>query len=472
MLLATVLSHLALAREPAAVGLLRFDAQSPPVAVGTRAGRPVYRFAPGVELPVRAGVVFTVVAGAAPPPGSIPLGGPSWLLPTADPVGTAITLALTPGLAHVFPDVLLPQAPTAVSFDDPSYGGQWYLEELEMEQLYAVSMGSADTRVAVIDSAIDIGHVDLADAVLEPYDAWADDDDPSPNPGEYCHDGSDDICDEHGTAVSGVILARANNAAGIVGLCPTCTLVPIKLLGETDGAGTSLSSDVRAFEHAIAMDVSVINNSWGFTESIPVPDTLAEVIHRAATEPRGGLGALVVFAAGNDDRVIKNNEMQALEDVLCVSASDSYGYPTNYTNTGEAVDVAAPSATVTIAPGDEVITTFGGTSAAAPVVSGLAAWAASQDPTLSAADLMDLLVTTAVPSPYMPADDSGRNDTFGWGGVSAVGILDALYPTDDPLPDDDEEAIGGCGCATPGPSALGLGLSPLLLLVLARRRAC
>ncbi|MFN7144172.1 MAG: S8 family peptidase, partial [Myxococcota bacterium] len=337
----------------AVAGPLRFDPERPPVVVGTRGNRPVYRFAPGLDLPVREAVVFTLAPDAAPPAGAVPLGGPSWMLPAADPIGAAVALARAPGVAHVFPDVILPQAPTAEdapAFDDPSFGGQWYLEELEMERLYAVSLGAAETRVAVIDSGIDIAHPDLADAVVDPYDAWADDPDPSPDAGEYCPGGEADLCDEHGTAVSGVVLARADNGVGIVGMCPTCTLVPIKLLGERDGSGTALSADIRAFEHAIAADVAVINNSWGFTTSIPVPDTLAEVIRRAATEPRDGLGALVVFAAGNDDRIIDDDELQAMEEVLCVSATDSYGYPTNYTNTGDAVDVAAPSATVSIAP--------------------------------------------------------------------------------------------------------------------------
>ncbi|MES2643132.1 MAG: S8 family serine peptidase [Myxococcota bacterium] len=459
----------------AAPARLRFDPDAPPVLVRVSAGYPVYRFPgthgrPGVELPSRAAVVVTVADGVAPPEGAEWLGGPSWLVSARDPIATATMLAATPGFTHVFPDVLLPQGPSGsseeLSFDDPSYGGQWYLEKLEMERLFAVSMGGADTWVAVIDSGIDIDHADLVDAVQAPYDAWSDDDDPRPEPGEYCSSGGTTICDEHGTSVSGVVAARANNAAGIVGMCASCTLVPIKLLGE--GSGTPLSADVRAFEHAIAMDVAVINNSWGFTESFPVPEALAAVIHRAATEPRGGLGALVVFAAGNDDRVIDSGELQDLEDVLCVSASDSYGYPTNYTNTGPAVDLAAPSATVTIVPGNGVTTTFGGTSAAAPVASGLAAWAVAQDPTLSAADLMDLLVTTAVPSPFMPVDESGRNDTYGWGGLSAVGMLEALYPADDPLPVEEEEPAA-CGCASTSTPPLWWGLAPLLLLV--RRRS-
>ena len=49
----------------------------------------------------------------------------------------------------------------------------------------------------------------------------------------------------------------------------------------------------------------MINNSWGYAESLPVSETLKEVIQRASTEPRDGKGAVVVFAAGNDNREIE-----------------------------------------------------------------------------------------------------------------------------------------------------------------------
>ncbi len=406
-------------------GLSLRDAHPVRVREGGPGAPPVYRFS-HTELAVLPGVVLTIAPGAAPPSGARHVGGPSFLLPAPDgdaAVQMALRLQDQAGVLRAWPDVILPLRP---AFDDPSYGGQWYLDDLEMEALYAVSMGDPGTRVAVIDSGIDISHADLVDAYDAPYDAWSDDDDPSPDPGEYCHSAgqTDTICDQHGTAVSGVVLARADNGAGIVGMCPTCTLIPIKLLGE--GAGNTLSADIAAFEHAIAQDVAVINNSWGFTAVIQVPDALAEVIARAATEPRGGLGALVVFAAGNDDRELEPQELTALDDVFCVSATDSYGYPTNYTNSGDAVDVAAPSATVSIAPGDETLINFGGTSAAAPVVSGLAAWAVSVDPTLSAVELADLLITTAVPSPLVTHDEDGHHPEYGYGELSAIGVLDAL----------------------------------------------
>ncbi len=401
-----------------------------------------YRFAEATELTVLPAVVVTLRAGAVAPPGAVPLGGRSWRIPTSSPESAlllAFQLKADEGVASVWPDVILPIR--TLQFDDPSYGGQWYLEELDMESLFSVTLGDPTVRVAVIDSGIDLAHEDLVEAYEQPYDAWSDDDDPSPNPGEYCSQGTA-ICDEHGTAVSGIVAARSNNGVGIVGMCSECTLIPLKLLGEGDG--NTLSADVAAFEHAIAADVAVINNSWGFIDPIAVPEPLAEVIHRAATEPRDGKGALVVFAAGNDDREIEDDELQALDDVLCVSATDSYGQPTAYTNFGDSVDVAAPSATVTIAPNQSIITNFGGTSAAAPVVSGLAAWAMSVDPDLTAQELADLLIETAVPSPLVVADEQGHHPLYGYGEIDALALKERL------IAPAEEEEPQGCACANAG----------------------
>ncbi|MEL6349499.1 MAG: S8 family serine peptidase [Myxococcota bacterium] len=411
-------------------------------------------------LRVLPAVVLTLAPDTVPPVGAQHLGGVSYRLPMASPeaaIEAALLWAGRDGVDTAWPDVILPRVRAAVSFDDPHYPGQWYLEELDAQVMFDRSLGDPAIRVAVIDSGIDINHPDLVDAVDDPYDAWSDDDDPSPNPGEYCFDG-DGICDDHGTAVAGVVAARANNSEGIVGLCPACTLIPIKLLG--DGDDGRLSADIAAFEHAIAADAAVINNSWGFVESIPVPQPLADVIDRAATEPRGGLGAVVIFAAGNDNREIADNELQALTSVLCVSATDRYGQPTAYTNQGDSVDVSAPSATVTIAPGQDVLTTFGGTSAAAPVVSGMAAWALSVRPELSAEDLRQVLIDAAQPSPIVTHDEDGHHPIYGYGEISGQALVDALFtdaPADEPA---DEPAAGGCHIAAAAPaSSMILALS-------------
>lgn len=447
---------------------LRVDPAAPPL----HAGRERYVFGEAV-LEVLPAVVLHLSGGAAAPTGARALGGRSWLLPVPDAdaaVATALRLDALPGVT-AFPDVLAPRGRAGVEFDDPSHGGQWYLETLEMDLLYERSLGDPNSRVAVLDSGIDISHPDLAEAIDLPYDAFGDDDDPSPNPGEYCPGGSDGICDDHGTAVSGVVAARANNGEGIVGLCPECTLIPVKLLG--DSQASSLSENIRAFEHAIAADVGVINNSWGFTTSIAVPEPLAEVIARAHEEPRGGLGALVVFAAGNDNREIDDDEMQAMPEVLCVTATDAYGRYTNYTNSGSSVDVSAPSATVTLSAGGGTTTTFGGTSAAAPVISGLAGWALSIRPDLSAAELQELIIATAVPSPLVTHDEAGHHPVYGYGEVHPAALWEALEPTGG---DDRDEGIPagenskrGCAVIAGSPTLVLGGLATLGLLLRRRR---
>ena len=426
-----------------------------------------------IDLPTWPAVVVKIAAGTLPPAGAEPLGGPYWRVSDSHPLARARALVAA-GAVDAFPDLVRHRvareslaAGQDVTFDDPSYGGQWYLDELGMIDLYNHTLGSPEVRIAVVDSGIDIASSDLASKVSDPYDAFSDDDDPSPDPGEFCTDGSNDICDEHGTAVSGISLAQDNNGVGIVGMCPACTLIPIKRLGEGPGA---LSEEVAAYEHALEADAWVINNSWGFTQYTPAPRMLANLIEQVSTENRGGLGAVVVFAAGNDDRELKDDEVEALPTVLCISATDSYGNPTNYTNYGDPIDVAAPSATVSIGPGDTVITNFGGTSAASPVVAGLAGWILSANPALSAAEVRDLIESTAVQSPLVIPDDQGRSTYYGWGSISPPNILAELFPEQAETPE-----LSGCACATTPGLGSGAATGSLVFLGLAaavlRRRS-
>jgi serine protease len=424
----------------------------PAVRAGVDAsGLPVYRFGDRVTW----SVLPAAVVQGDPPPGATPLGGAFWRVdarPGEDGVALARRLRDEPGVVDVFPDVLLPARP---AFDDPQYGGQWYLQDLAMEPLYAISEGDPSIVIAVIDSGIDVAGTDLAAGIVGALDVFAGDDDPSP----------EELGDVHGTAVTGIAGARADNGFGIVGMCPSCSLVAIKLLGDDASA---MSTVVAAYEYAIEKNAAVINNSWGYDEPFAAPSSIAAAIEDARTRSRDGKGALVVFAAGNDDRGLEDEELTGLPGVLCVSAIDSYGNPTNYTNYGPSVDVSAPSATVTIGPGDTILTNFGGTSAAAPVVSGLAGWALSVDPSLTAGELGELLISTSVPNPLVEYDADGHNDVYGYGTISPANLVAALFP-DSGGPgasDSGKESEGGCGCGASRSSAAFL----LAIALVARRR--
>ena len=393
------------------------------------------------------------------------LGGKSYRLKTSNAV-EAIALAQKYSAwedLQVWPDVTLHQG--RQDFNDPNYGGQWYIETLEMESLWEHSLGDSNISIAVIDSGIDISHPDLADKIIAPIDVASGDNDPSPDPGEYCWDSTTAICDEHGTAVSGISTAMANNGEGIVGLCPECSLIPIKMLSENSG---SLSADIAAFEHAIAQDAAVINNSWGFIQPTVAPEPLSAIIIEASTETRDGKGSLVVFAAGNDDRELIDGELCGIEGVLCISAIDSYGRPTAYTNYGADIDVAAPSATVSIAPNHDLTTNFGGTSAAAPVVSGIAGWIFSVQPELTSIEASELIISTAVQSPLISPDENGHHHHYGYGIINPTNIQETLFPYAE---EDTGEEDSKRSCNHFGFSSLSyLVLPPLLLLLSTRRK--
>jgi len=140
---------------------------------------------------------------------------------------------------------------------------------------------------------------------------------------------------------------------------------------------------------------------------------------------------VVVFAAGNDNREVSDDELCALPGVLCVSAIDNYGYPTSYTNFGGPVDVSAPSATVSISPVAEYTLEFGGTSAAAPVVAGLAGWILSVDPTRTADEVADLLIDTAAESFLVTHDEDGHHDTYGYGTIDPPAVLEVLLAAEE-----------------------------------------
>ncbi len=390
-----------------------------------------------------------------------------------------------------------PHTPT-----DPRFGGQWYFQNLGMPEAWGITLGTPDTTIVVIDTGCDLGHPDLIEKLDAGRDVVDGDDDPSFDPA--------DSGASHGTACAGLAAADTDNDEGIAGGCPECRLRCVRMLSDT---GSPLSADVEAFQFALEVDADVVSNSWGFVEAIPAPGPLAAAIDEVATNGRGGLGALVLFAAGNDDRELLDDEIEALPGVLCVGAVNNFDDATPFTNRGAALDLVAPTGTLTTdirgASGSDpsdYMTLFGGTSSACPVVAGIAGLLVSVAPDRTAAELLSILVETSRPAPYAQPDDSGHDPIYGYGVVDPVAALEAAMSpaggttggatgsggstggdggdggasasssTGGDAADGDD---GGCGCDVPGRSAgpsrysaglLAPGLLALGLLVATARR--
>ncbi|KPV51480.1 peptidase S8, partial [Kouleothrix aurantiaca] len=115
-----------------------------------------------------------------------------------------LALALAPALTQASPD-----AP-----NDPQFGDQWGLRQVGAQCAWAVTTGSADVTVAVVDSGVDLNHPDLVDRLR--------------TDGRDFVDGDNDPSDEngHGTNVAGIVAATLDNNEGIVGLAPGVRILP------------------------------------------------------------------------------------------------------------------------------------------------------------------------------------------------------------------------------------------------------
>ncbi|MCA1568077.1 MAG: S8 family serine peptidase [Acidobacteria bacterium] len=234
--------------------------------------------------------------------------------------------------------------------------------------------GSTATVIAVIDSGVDFTHPDLA------RNGWA-------NPAERANDRDDDrdgyaddlhgwdwvtdgnqIKDEqgHGTSIAGIIAAEGNNVEGTTGVMWRARLMSLRVL---DGTGTGDVADaVEAIDYAVAHGAQVINISWGLdTHSLALRDAL----ERAAVR-----GVVVVCSAGNNGRNID---------------SQPY-YPAAY-DLPNLISVAAPGVNILTTRMGGDYHSMTGTSAAAPLVSGIAGLIRTAYPRLNVADTRASIVT-------------------------------------------------------------------------------
>jgi hypothetical protein len=400
-----------------------------------------------------------------------------WLAEDAGPAdGLALAARLTdsraqdPAIRSAFPDAHLPHSRTSWTPDDPQFPGQWFLERLGMIDAWQLARGDGSTSVVVIDTGCDGRHPDLVAKLDAGRDVIDGDDDPTPPAGEAGN--------AHGTACAGLIAASTNNRLGVAGACPECRLRCVRLLGG-ESTAVPLSADVDAFAFALDSGAAVVSNSWGFTRAIPVPQALAVAVNEVFDHGRGGKGAVVVFAAGNEDREVRADELLGVRGVLGVSALTLYDETTSFSNSGSGVDLSAYAGTLTTDisgpdgddPGDYTHA-FGGTSSACPVVAGVAALVASAAPELRSEELVELLIETAKPAPFAVPDAAGHDPGYGYGIVAPVPALRKALGLDvadagAPLADAGSEPGGGgdlpksCGCS--GASAVGLALIPLLL---------
>jgi subtilisin-like proprotein convertase family protein len=303
---------------------------------------------------------------------------------------------------------------------DPSVGSQWYLTGtwgLHANLVWSDYTG-AGIKLADLDDGFQYTHPDLAPN----YDINLDRD--------FANNDLDAAAggkDSHGTAVMGVMIAD-DNGTGTVGVAFDATGVGIRM---GFGAGHGTDEPLAGFQYALAANVDVMNNSWGYTS--PFSDNFtsstfapfATALKNLADQGRNGLGTSIVFAAGNSgdagDNVNYHN-FQNSPYVISVAAIDSNGDVAYFSNPGAALLVSAggvdnlttdKTGMSGYAPGDYA--TVDGTSFAAPTVSGLIGLMLEANPNLGWRDVQEILAYSAQ---HNDAGDSGwqYNGATNWNG--------------------------------------------------------
>lgn len=245
--------------------------------------------------------------------------------------------------------------------NDPLRSKQWALTRLGAETAWKTSTGRGVT-VAVIDTGVRAGHVDLRGHILTGVDLVAPGTPPTDENG-------------HGTHVAGIITAIANNGRGIAGLAPNTRVLPVRVL-DRSGVGDS-ATVAKGIVWAVDHGAKVINLSLSSSRS--------DNAGRAAVAYAISKNVVVVAAAGNDGCGLFGSPTTypaAYDGVLGVGAITSSGAVASYSNCGRWVDVSAPGSailsTMTVSPNPALgcpphFCTLSGTSMAAPHAAAAAA---------------------------------------------------------------------------------------------------
>ena len=329
--------------------------------------------------------------------------------------------------------------------NDPLYACQWHLSSPEWQDINVGSVWEDGVKgeginVAVVDDGMYQAHEDLKDNVDTSLSL------------DFATGGNDIYgrFDHHGTQVAGMIAARDNDI-GVRGVAPRATLYGYNFLS---GFNDTL---LNLFDSAILnADVTAVsNNSWGWRDSPGLSPSFAfwrQAIRYGSTVGYDGKGIFYVFAAGNGHLLGDDSNLDEHVNEYGVTAACSVnrqGTRAGYSEMGANLWVCAPSndwnaylggvrGILTTENSDRYYQGFGGTSAATPIVAGVAALTRDANPDLTWRDVKVILAASAQKNdpaspgwkdgankhPVSSTDSYHFNHEYGFGVIDAEGAVD------------------------------------------------
>ena len=323
--------------------------------------------------------------------------------------------------------------------NDPLYGQQSHLTQIEANRAWIVARGgSPRVVVAIIDTGVDRDHPDLASRLLPGTDFAEGDGNP------------EDTCG-HGTHVAGIVGAATNNGKLVAGVNWNAALLPVKVFPDVAGPSHCHDDDAGAINVAAGIRWAVDHGARVINLSLG--GRLRDEADVKALQYAWEAGRVVVAAAGNSGSSIKEypagyerteqfsswfglSRRTYRTDVLAVgnvTGGDVREFDSNY---GSWVDISAPGKLLsTFLNGEKKIER--GTSMSSPVVAGVASLMVSNG-VFGPERIRSLLMSTGKPlnqsvGPRVNAFEAVFNGSFEggletWHPSGTVGTISRLGP--------------------------------------------
>jgi subtilisin family serine protease len=238
--------------------------------------------------------------------------------------------------------------------------------------------GRGEVRIGLIDGPVAPHHPDLSGTTIHAIAGTTN---------SACTQASSAAC-RHGTFVAGILSARRGSVAPAI--CPGCTLLVRSIFadtGPTEGSMPSATPEdlAQAILDCIDAGARVLNVS----AAIAHPSLKHEQVLEDAIDEAARRGVIVIAAAGNQG-TLGSSAITRHPWVIPVVGYDLDGKPMSQSNLGNSIGRRGLGA-----PGDRIVSlgskslplTLGGTSAAAPFVTGAVALLWSEFPAAPAAQV-------------------------------------------------------------------------------------
>lgn len=250
------------------------------------------------------------------------------------------------------------------------------LDLVNLSALMARTSGRSDIAIGLVDGPVSMRHPDLTGDNIREIAGGA---------GAACAR-ADSIACQHGTFVAGILSAKRGSAAPAI--CPDCVLLVRPIFSDRRAAGHGLPSATpetlaAAIGDCVDAGARVVNVSSALAA---IPSARGERALEQALDHAWHRGVIVVAAAGNQG-LVGSTALTQHRAVIAVSACDRWGHPASASNLGRSIGqrgLSAPGEDVTSLGTDTGVVSSGGTSVAAPFVTGAIALVWSQFPEAAA----------------------------------------------------------------------------------------